>query len=96
LKPSAPDSKDPILLELDGTKAVLTLNNAKIANAIDVDLQISLIDHLEALSTHKQTRSIIITGRGKYFCSGMNLGNKGESLAGNNEEQHDRRNFAIV
>jgi enoyl-CoA hydratase/carnithine racemase len=90
LKSSAPDSKDLILLEINGPKAILTLNNAKIANAIDVPLQHQLIEYLETLSESKEIRTITITGKGKYFCSGMNLGDSGESLSGNNEEQHDR------
>jgi enoyl-CoA hydratase/carnithine racemase len=81
----------PIQLEVKDAKATLKLNRPKIGNALDVDLQHSLIGHLRDLAQRNDVRALVLTGEGKYFCTGMNLGSKGESLSGNNEEQHERR-----
>ncbi|KAM0747687.1 ClpP/crotonase [Meredithblackwellia eburnea MCA 4105] len=90
LRTSVPGSTDPILLHIDGPKAVVTLNRPQTANSMDVDLQQQLTKLMRDLEKDKQIRAIILTGAGKYFCSGMNLGSKGESLSGGNEERHDR------
>lgn len=86
-------SKELILVSVDGPKATIILNNAKIGNALDVDLQKSLIQHFKDLSARRDVRAIVLTAVGSKFCTGMNLGSKGESLSGNNAEQHDRREY---
>jgi enoyl-CoA hydratase/carnithine racemase len=85
------DEDAPIKLEVKDSSATLKLNRPKIGNALDVDLQHALIGHLRDLGQRIDVRALVLTGEGKYFCTGMNLGSEGESLSGNNEEQHERR-----
>lgn len=61
-------------------------------NALSVDLQHSLMSRLKQVNEeHRDVRAVVLTGRGKLFCTGMNLSSSGESLMGNHTEQYDRR-----
>lgn len=63
-------SEGPILLDIQGPKATITLNNPKRGNAFDVDLQLAFIQHMNDLAKDRSVRAIVITGRGKMFCTG--------------------------
>jgi hypothetical protein len=80
----------PIQLEVKDSKDTLKLNRPKIGNALGVDLAFA---HRTSPRPGPAQRcpGACSYWEGKYFCTGMNLGSKGESLSGNNEEQHERR-----
>jgi enoyl-CoA hydratase/carnithine racemase len=79
-----------VLLKISGAKATLTLNRPRTGNSLDQDLQRLLTKHLDDLRANQDVRVVVLTGNGKYFCTGMNLGADGEGMLGNSEEQFER------
>src|SRR6202051_4377525 len=66
---------DSLILESkqDGI-ATLTLNRPDKLNAINKDLAVALNESLGRLTTDKSIYVVIITGPGRAFCSGRDLG----------------------
>jgi enoyl-CoA hydratase len=59
--------------------AVLTLNRPAKLNAMTAELVQSLHDHLDVLAVDHSVRVVILTGAGRGFCSGLDLGGYGET-----------------
>lgn len=57
--------------EMDGDVAIVTLNRPDRFNAIDPDLSAALVGALGRAG--KEARAVVLTGRGKAFCSGADL-----------------------
>ena len=78
-QPSQPQASqtqpDSLILESkqDGI-ATLTLNRPDKLNAINKDLAVALNESLGRLTTDKSIYVVIITGAGRAFCSGGDLG----------------------
>jgi 2-(1,2-epoxy-1,2-dihydrophenyl)acetyl-CoA isomerase len=60
----------PVLLEIDGGVARLTLNRPEAANAIDVPLARALHDATSRLAETEGLRVVLLTGAGDRFCGG--------------------------
>ena len=74
---------DRILVEISDHIGHATLNRPEKANAFDPDMCDDLLDALRMLSSADQVRVIVITGAGKAFCAGADLGvlgTQGEQL----------------
>jgi enoyl-CoA hydratase/carnithine racemase len=80
----APSQTDSLVLESkqDGI-ATLTLNRPDKLNAINKDLAVALNESLGRLTTDKSIYIVIITGAGRAFCSGGDLGVIGEGRKNN-------------
>ncbi len=65
--------EQPILYEIDGPLATISLNRPERRNAINEALLRGLYDSLENATRDKSIKVIIITGVGKAFCSGLDL-----------------------
>lgn len=74
-------TRKPILLDIQGPKACITLNNAKIGNALDVDLQKELIAMITDLGQRTEVRAIVLTGTGKVDQYAVLCGLTDSSLA---------------
>lgn len=61
-----------IIVENKQTKKIV-LNNPGKRNSLDEEMIKELIESFEKFSEDKETNSVIITGAGGNFCSGMNL-----------------------
>ena len=68
-----------VLYEQTGGVASIILNRPKSYNAFTEEMNSEIIDALKSASEDRAVRCIIITGKGKAFCSG-------EDLAGVNED----------
>ncbi|WP_051574511.1 enoyl-CoA hydratase/isomerase family protein [Mycobacterium sp. URHB0044] len=64
----------PVLTEKVGAVAVVTLNRPDKLNAIDIPLRLALADAIEAADRDSAVRAIVLTGAGKAFCSGGDIG----------------------
>ncbi|KAI8832822.1 2-ketocyclohexanecarboxyl-CoA hydrolase [Chytriomyces cf. hyalinus JEL632] len=51
----------------------LTLDNAKRANALSPSMVRALMEALDAAEADDAVRVLVLTGRGKFFCAGMDL-----------------------
>jgi len=65
----------PVLLcEREGAVAILTLNRPKRMNALDTELRLALGRSFRELEADPSVRVAILTGAGRAFCAGMDLG----------------------
>jgi enoyl-CoA hydratase/carnithine racemase len=63
-----------VLLDRDGTTAVVTLNRPEVLNAINVEMRETLITLLGELNHDDAVRAVVLTGAGdRAFCSGQDL-----------------------
>ena len=79
-----------ILLEADGSVAVLTLNRPAARNAIDDSMRADLmaaLDHVGARPT--RSSALVITGAGKGFCAGGDV--RGDAGAPGGAARRGRR-----
>lgn len=74
-----------VCLEVRGNGiAVVYLNRANTLNALDTELLIQLKTTLVEVEENNDIQAVILTGKGKGFCSGANL--SGDLLAGGEEQ----------
>ena len=65
---------DRILVEITDHVGTVTLNRPEKLNAFDPDMCDDLLEALRMLASADQVRVIVITGAGKAFCAGADLG----------------------
>lgn len=63
-----------VIVKYSASIATIVLNRPKAMNALDRILVDELTDTLESLQANKDIRCIILTGMGKAFCAGGDLG----------------------
>ena len=66
--------------QLDGDVAVVTFNRPERYNAIDAELSSSLVANLSRAG--EEARAVVLTGEGKAFCSGADLGGFADEYQG--------------
>lgn len=59
--------------------AQLTLNRPEKLNAMSAELVQSLHEHLDAIAVDPDVRVVILTGAGRGFCAGLDLGGYGDT-----------------
>lgn len=64
---------DLIKSTTDGPVTILTLSRPEKRNALSRSLLARLRDELDRIASSAQVRSVVLTGEGKTFCSGMDL-----------------------
>ncbi|MFW0785271.1 enoyl-CoA hydratase [Gordonia sp. CPCC 206044] len=65
--------KDPLLVEVHGAVAVVTLNRPEARNALSVELVHAFSATLRELDTDPAVRAIVLTGSDPAFCAGLDL-----------------------
>jgi enoyl-CoA hydratase len=74
---------EPVLLvEREDGIATLTLNRPEARNALSRELRRELVSALEALRDDASVGVVILTGRGRAFCAGLDLRELGGERAG--------------
>ncbi len=61
-------------LTIDGAVAKVTLNRPEKLNALTVEMRQQLREHFAALRFNDDVRAIIVTGEGRAFCTGADVG----------------------
>jgi enoyl-CoA hydratase/carnithine racemase len=64
---------DDLLVERDGTVAVVRLNRPQVGNAMTMELFAELQAVCDGLDADDSVRAIVITGSGAMFCAGTDL-----------------------
>ncbi len=62
-----------VLFEVEDGIALITLNRPDKHNAMNQDLLVNLFNSLDEVAGNDEIRVAIITGKGKSFCSGLDL-----------------------
>jgi enoyl-CoA hydratase len=65
---------DPVRLELRERVALLTLDRPEVLNALDRPTLESLRARVEEVGVHCEVRALVVTGAGKAFAAGADLG----------------------
>jgi 2-(1,2-epoxy-1,2-dihydrophenyl)acetyl-CoA isomerase len=67
------DEKDPAV-------AIVTLNRPARRNALTVELKEALLSALQGVASDRSVRAVVLTGTGKSFCVGQDLGEHVQAL----------------
>ena len=74
--------QDRITVTMTGGVADVRLTRADKMNALDDAMFQALIDTGEALKTQKGLRAVVLSGEGRAFCAGLDMGNFGKMASG--------------
>jgi 2-(1,2-epoxy-1,2-dihydrophenyl)acetyl-CoA isomerase len=81
---STPETQEPAVRvdrdEKDPAVAVVTLNRPQRRNALTVELKEALVEALNLVAGDGEVRAVVLTGSGKSFCVGQDLGEHAEAL----------------
>lgn len=75
------DTADPLLMNVDAGVATLTLNRPARLNSFTSASHDSLRDALARVRADRSIRAMIITGAGRAFCAGQDLGERAAAPA---------------
>lgn len=68
-------SSDKVLLEINDSIAVITLNRPKVLNALDQEMLDQLWDIACQVGTDRKIRAVLLKGEGRAFCAGGDVKN---------------------
>lgn len=77
---------EQILVERDGPVAVVTLNRPDRMNAWTWTMSRELGEAFNDMDADDDVRAIVVTGAGKAFCAGADLGSGGETFTGKSND----------
>lgn len=83
-------SDDSIQLDIDGGIARVTLNRPAKLNSFNAAMHEALADALDRVEASDSVRVLVLTGSGKGFCAGQDLGDR--AVAGTGGERPDLGN----
>jgi enoyl-CoA hydratase/carnithine racemase len=90
---SAPsEAYGDITYEVDGPLATVTLNRPDRLNAFTVRMQREFVAALDEIDADDRVRAVIVTGAGRGFCAGADLGSGGDTF---NSDAHQGEDSAI-
>ncbi len=95
-KPEAEETASTPILDIGGARATIRLNRPKHLNRLqpdDLDALMALFDRIEA---DPAVRVLVLTGTGRAFSAGYDLGSIAERASGAAEEQTAGSAFEIV
>lgn len=65
---------DSILFKQEGNCGVITLNRPSVFNSFNREMALAMQDVLKECEASQEVRCVVITGEGKAFCAGQDLG----------------------
>jgi enoyl-CoA hydratase/carnithine racemase len=82
---------ETILLEAKDEVATITLNRPERMNAWTPEMAAELSDALSVCNERDEVRAVVITGAGRAFCAGADLGKGGDAFASSDEEREEQQ-----
>ncbi|TKB51423.1 crotonase/enoyl-CoA hydratase family protein [Ferrimonas sediminicola] len=64
---------EKVILSVDDGIALVELNRPEKCNALDYELFKALVDVQKRIADMREVRAVVLTGRGKDFCSGIDI-----------------------
>jgi enoyl-CoA hydratase/carnithine racemase len=71
---------ETLLYEVDGGVATITLNRPERLNAFNEEMRQELMDLFDRIDADDDVRAVIMTGSGRGFCAGADLGSGGDTF----------------
>ncbi|HEY8467003.1 MAG TPA: enoyl-CoA hydratase-related protein [Solirubrobacterales bacterium] len=65
---------EPVLWELEDGVATMTLNRPEKLNALTPEMETRWTELLEEAATNPEVRAVVVTGAGRGFCAGADMG----------------------
>ena len=72
-------SESPLLVQIESRVATLTLNRPAALNSLNAALRNSLVATLREVDDRDDIGAVILTGKGRAFCAGLDVKELGES-----------------
>jgi len=66
-------TEQPIILEIDGDTARITLNRPKVHNALSIEMSGMLVDAIQEVKKSTDVKFVVIKGAGESFCAGDDI-----------------------
>ena len=63
----------PLLLDMEGDTARITLNRPKVHNALSIELSEMLVDAIRTVKKSTDTKFMVVQGAGNTFCAGDDI-----------------------
>lgn len=82
-----PPSDDRVLVEVEDGVGTVVLNRPEKLNSFIGDMRDRIADALEELGSDEAVRVVVVTGRGRAFCSGADVGYLSELVEGERMEE---------
>jgi len=83
----------PVSVEYKGRIAVITLDNDKKLNALSQPLYYELAQYMREIATHDEVYITVLTGKGRYFSAGADVGISRDQPPDTDMYGHWLRNF---
>lgn len=83
----APASSEHLLVSRKGSTAIITLNNPTKGNVLNATMVQYLRSVMDTFSADPTIQVIVLTNKGKYFCTGMDLSSEGPATTGTTKTQ---------
>jgi enoyl-CoA hydratase/carnithine racemase len=80
---------ETIVVAVDEGVATVTLNRPDKHNAMNLKMQKEFFGEMWRLEKDESVRAIVVTGAGRGFCSGVDLGDEGDAFSRDAHERHD-------
>jgi len=74
-----------IIVEKEDGVVKITLNRPEVLNALDTEIVNELKTAIKNIGEDESVRAVVITGAGRGFCSGADLGASGDAVSGLSE-----------
>ncbi len=84
-------TNETILLDVKNEVATITLNRPERLNAWTTEMAAELSDALSHCNQRDEVRAVVITGAGRAYCAGADLGKGGDSFASSDEEREEQQ-----
>jgi 2-(1,2-epoxy-1,2-dihydrophenyl)acetyl-CoA isomerase len=72
---------EPVLFQIEGAVATVTINRPEQRNALDAAVKALLFERLQQAASADAIRAVVLTGAGAGFCAGQDLGEHAQALA---------------
>ena len=77
-----------ITVESTDSANIITINRPEVYGALNKEAKLEIVRAVEETARQKKVRSVILTGKGKAFCSGQDLGDRRSDGAGVSDLGH--------
>lgn len=64
---------DPVLLDVTGAVATITLNRPDAMNSMTLETKLALNEAVRSVASDERVRALVLTGSGRAFCVGQDL-----------------------